>query len=148
MLETIYYIMNIYRYLTDLPEEIIYKEISKYLSDNDYLNLIQTTKLLSSEIYKRDINTLIKMGKYEKIPENIKNKYNFRNILYDYNNWNPSILPLNITHLTFEHEFNQRVNELPENLTHLTFGWEFNQSVNELPKNITHLQGSFQLPSS
>src|SRR5574343_301966 len=48
-------------------------------------------------------------------------------------------LPVTLTHLTFGHKFNQEVNNLPANLTHLKFGYNFNYTVNALPSYLTHL---------
>ena len=50
----------------------------------------------------------------------IKNNLNFINCfkVYKYK----SILPPNLTHLTFGHYFNQKVDKLPKNLTHLING--------------------------
>ena len=52
----------------------------------------------------------------------------------------PKNLPNDLTHLTFEYNFNQKVDNLPKNLTHLTFDYNFNQKVDNLPKTLIYLK--------
>ena len=67
-------------------------------------------------------------------------KGNITHIIFD-NDFNESVddLQHGVTHLTFEWSFNQSVNNLPASVTHLTFGRHFDQAVNRLPKTLTHL---------
>ena len=45
-----------------------------------------------------------------------------------------------LTHLTFDSEFNQRVDNLPQPIAHITFGRNFNRSVDSLPSSVVYLQ--------
>ncbi len=55
-------------------------------------------------------------------------------------------IPQNVTHLTFEDDFNQPLvsGVIPNSVTHLTFGWSFNQPLTQgvtcvIPNSVTHL---------
>ena len=52
----------------------------------------------------------------------------------------------NITHLTFNWQFNQDVRGcIPNSVTHLTFGYSFNQNIKDcIPNSVTHLTFGFR----
>eukprot|EP01112_Ceratiomyxa_fruticulosa_P022457 TRINITY_DN8216_c0_g1_i1.p1 TRINITY_DN8216_c0_g1~~TRINITY_DN8216_c0_g1_i1.p1 ORF type:complete len:571 (-),score=109.13 TRINITY_DN8216_c0_g1_i1:187-1899(-) len=58
-------------------------------------------------------------------------------------------LPRNLTHIHFDREFNQLVDDLPKSLTHICFqGGDFNRDISSLPPNIIELtiHGCFNQP--
>ena len=76
---------------------------------------------------------------YSRFNQPIIIKTNFNFINYFKVDKYKSILPKNLTHLTFGYSFNKKVDNLPQNITHLTFGYVFNQIVDKLPITIKEL---------
>ncbi len=58
------------------------------------------------------------------------------------NNSNKNNIPLNVTHLIFEKEFNQPI-VIPNSVTHLIFGCNFNQPI-VIPNSVTYLSFGYE----
>jgi hypothetical protein len=58
----------------------------------------------------------------------LKNVYNLTNV-----NVIPNNQFNNLSHISFDDDFNQSIEDLPKTLTSLTFGYCFNQPINNLP---------------
>ena len=120
-------------------DNVLYVDIIVYilnmLDDMDIINFIKTNKKINAikkyvkfnNIY--DINKIIgtiylKNIKYISLMTSINTK-----------------IPDNITHLTFDYNFNQDIKEcIPTSVTHLTFSDKFNQNIKEcIPNSVTHL---------
>jgi hypothetical protein len=125
--------------------EHLRKEEAKMLLNKD--RSYSLLKLFYST-YTFDIKELINENAY--INESVRK--NVRKIT-GVNNLDEVVLFEHLTHLTFDEDFNQPVNNLPQGLTpleesrrswltHLTFGRNFNQEVDNLPQSLTHLKES------
>ena len=133
--------------ILDLPFELV-NIIGKYITSKERLNLESTSKL-----YREELQTQFdEMHRLSKIIF-LKNiyKYRFTNILYDFEEFNPNIIPIMTKKLSFLHKFNNQIYNLPKKLTHLSFTPNydpnnntliysyFNKLLIDLPKSLTHL---------
>jgi len=99
--------------------------------------LISDTYLFHNNLYKFKIQRFY-------ISKSISNYYLplYLTHLTFNNNFNYTVtnLPYTLTHIYFGHKFNQFVDSLPPNLTHVIFGWAFNKNIDLLPAKITYLK--------
>eukprot|EP01112_Ceratiomyxa_fruticulosa_P017458 TRINITY_DN5441_c0_g1_i1.p1 TRINITY_DN5441_c0_g1~~TRINITY_DN5441_c0_g1_i1.p1 ORF type:complete len:109 (-),score=8.52 TRINITY_DN5441_c0_g1_i1:280-606(-) len=50
-----------------------------------------------------------------------------------------NMIPANISHIRFKHNFNRAIDNLPCNITHLQVGKKFNKTLDHLPKSLKDL---------
>src|SRR5947208_3141972 len=124
--------------------------ITEYLDTDTYsINFLEFVGCSLNKYSSKNFYDFSELDRYKFIIKKIKNYYpkksnmlltKITHLFFDYE-FNQSVdnLPPNITYLTFGSNFNQPVDYLPKTLTHLTFGYDFNQPVDYLPPNITDL---------
>ncbi len=125
--------------MDDLPEDVL-AEILFHLEDKNKIQFLSINT--SFHVFK---NKILFTNAVDPCKVNHLSYYdNFVNIKFS-NDFNENIstyqFPLNITHLTFGDNFNQKIdNCIPKRVTHLIFGYSFNQKIdNCIPKGVTHL---------
>lgn len=81
----------------NITEDILI-EIIRHLDDKSFIIYIHTKKEYNTLSHCKPLTNQYKMSK---ITKNLKTKYTFTNILYNFRTWKESLVPLTITDLNF-----------------------------------------------